>query len=54
MENITPKKRLNLIYRILLRGIYLYADKEGWLKDKSEDKDKSSYEEMQIDTSSLK
>ena len=33
MENLTPQQRLNRIYKILIKGICLYAKKQGWLED---------------------
>lgn len=39
MENLTPKERLDRICKILLKGIYLYAKKQGWLEDEDPNKD---------------
>lgn len=31
-ENLTPEKRLEKICELLIRGIYIHAEKEGWIK----------------------
>jgi hypothetical protein len=32
-ENLTQEERLNRIAEILLKGIYLYAEQQGWIKE---------------------
>lgn len=39
MENLTPKQRLDRTCKILIKGIYLYASKQGWLEDEDANKD---------------
>lgn len=43
MQNLSSQERLDRICKILLKGIYLYAKKQGWLEDgetsKEHDKD---------------
>lgn len=33
MQNLSSQERLDRICKILLKGIYLYAKKQGWLED---------------------
>ena len=59
MENLTPEERLNRICKILLKGIYLYAKKQGWLEDEDPNKDhakgvvKNDCEQRQIGSKTL-
>ena len=32
MDYLTPQQRLEKICKILVRGIYVYAQKEGWIE----------------------
>ena len=39
MQNLTSQQRLNRICKILIKGIYLYDRKQGWLEDGATSKD---------------
>lgn len=39
MEKLTSQERLNRICKILIKGIYLYARKQGWFEEGATNKD---------------
>lgn len=41
-EFLTPEQRLNRICEVLLRGIYLYAKKEGMIKEETAEAEKEA------------
>jgi len=54
MDNLTSEQRLNGICEILIKGVYLYATKQGWLEDECANKDsvkgmiENDYEQIQL------
>ena len=53
-DDLTPQERLNRITEILMRGIYLYAEQKGWVKECKEDRNSIQVNPKQKENSNLK